>query len=95
MPTFEFSAIDRSGRTLTGALASTDGDAARRTLERRGLVATQITAGTGATTTRNARPLNLGTVGNRFNAPYFAMVESATHLGYSSTLDHGAVLRWA
>jgi hypothetical protein len=40
-------------------------------------------------------PLNLGTVGNRFNAPYFAMVESATHLGYSSTLDHGAVLRWA
>jgi hypothetical protein len=34
-------------------------------------------------------------LGNRFNAPYFAMVESATHLGYSSTLDHGAVLRWA
>ncbi len=39
-------------------------------------------------------PLNLGTAGNRFNAPYFAMAESATHLGYSSTLDDGVVLRW-
>jgi len=60
MPTFEFSAIDRSGRTRTGALASPDGDTARRTLERRGLVATQITAGTSAATTRSARPVHLG-----------------------------------
>lgn len=60
MPTFEFSAIDRSGRTRTGALASSDGEAARRTLERRGLVATQITAGTNARTTASVRPIRLG-----------------------------------
>ena len=39
-------------------------------------------------------PLNLGSESSRFNAPYFAMAESATHLGYSSTLDDGIVLRW-
>jgi subtilisin family serine protease len=39
-------------------------------------------------------PLNLGTAGSRFNAPYFAMAESATHMGYSGTLDNGIVLRW-
>jgi hypothetical protein len=39
-------------------------------------------------------PLNLGTAGSRFNAPYFAMAESATHLGYSSALADGVVLRW-
>lgn len=59
MPTFEFSAIDRAGRTRTGALASPDGEAARRTLERRGLVATQITAGSTTRTTTDARPIRL------------------------------------
>ena len=39
-------------------------------------------------------PLNLGTAGSRFNAPYFAMAESATHMGYSGTLDEGTVVRW-
>ncbi len=39
-------------------------------------------------------PLNLGSESSRFNAPYFAMAESATHLGYGSTLDNGIVLRW-
>lgn len=58
MPTFEFSAIDRNGRTLTGALASHDGDAARRTLERRGLVATSISA-SGARPASSTRPLKM------------------------------------
>jgi subtilisin family serine protease len=39
-------------------------------------------------------PLNLGIAGSRFNAPYFALAESATHLGYSSALDNGVVVRW-
>ncbi|MBU3737509.1 MAG: hypothetical protein FGM55_00945 [Rhodoferax sp.] len=39
-------------------------------------------------------PLNLGSESSRFNAPYFAMAESATHLGYGNTLDNGIVLRW-
>jgi hypothetical protein len=39
-------------------------------------------------------PLNLGVAGSRFNAPYFALAESATHLGYSSALDDGVVVRW-
>ena len=39
-------------------------------------------------------PLNLGTAGSRFNAPYFAMAESATHMGYSRPLDEGTVVRW-
>jgi subtilisin family serine protease len=39
-------------------------------------------------------PLNLGVAGSRFNAPYFALAESATHLGYSSALDNGVVVRW-
>ena len=39
-------------------------------------------------------PLNLGIAGSRFNAPYFALAESATHLGYSSALDDGVVVRW-
>ena len=60
MPTFEFSAIDRAGRTRTGALASVDGEAARRTLERRGLVATQISAGASAAAATTARPIRIG-----------------------------------
>lgn len=60
MPTFEFSAIDRSGRTRTGALASPDGETARRTLERRGLVATQITAGSSTRAASSRRPIRLG-----------------------------------
>ena len=39
-------------------------------------------------------PLNLGSETSRFNAPYFAMAESATHMGYGNTLDNGIVLRW-
>lgn len=42
MPTFEFTAIDRSGATRSGALAGTSSDAVRAILERRGLVATRI-----------------------------------------------------
>jgi general secretion pathway protein F len=42
MPTFEFTAIDRSGATRSGALAGTSSDAVRAMLERRGLVATRI-----------------------------------------------------
>jgi general secretion pathway protein F len=60
MPTFEFSAVDRSGRTRTGALASPDGEAARRALERRGLVATQITVGAATRATQSGRPVRLG-----------------------------------
>lgn len=45
MPTFEFSAIDRAGQTRSGSLTGADRDAVRRTLERRGLVATSISSG--------------------------------------------------
>ncbi len=60
MPTFEFTAIDRSGRTRTGALASTSSEAARTALERRGLVATQISAGATNATKSSARPVRIG-----------------------------------
>lgn len=48
MPTFEFKAIDRAGKTRTGALVGTDSESVRSILERRGLVATQISAGAAA-----------------------------------------------
>lgn len=42
MPSFDFIAIDRAGRTQTGRLASPDPAAARRAIERRGLVVTRL-----------------------------------------------------
>lgn len=60
MPTFEFSAIDREGRTRSGALTGADRDAVKRMLERKGLVATRIAASTTATQTSRVRPIKLG-----------------------------------
>jgi general secretion pathway protein F len=60
MPTFEFTAIDRSGRTRTGALASDSSEAARVTLERRGLVPTQISASTNKAAWASGRPVRVG-----------------------------------
>ena len=57
MPTFEFTAIDRDGQTRSGTLASRDSEAARRSLNGRGLVATRISA-TAATRT-SERPLRM------------------------------------
>ena len=56
MPTFEFTAIDRSGHTRSGTLASADSEAARSSLTSRGLVATKISA---ATVRATARPMKL------------------------------------
>ena len=61
MPTFEFSAIDRDGRTRSGALAGADRDAVQRVLERKGLVATRISAAAHrAQSAVHARPMRLG-----------------------------------
>lgn len=61
MPTFEFSAIDRAGHTRSGSVAGADIDAVRRTLERRGLVATRITSGArGTGASKRKQPLRLG-----------------------------------
>lgn len=42
MPTFEFTAIDRSGAARSGALTGASSDDVRLSLERRGLIATRI-----------------------------------------------------
>lgn len=44
MPEFSYSAVDRAGRIRTGNLSSSDPAAARRMIERRGLVVTRIAA---------------------------------------------------
>ncbi len=61
MPTFEFSAIDRAGQTRSGSLTGADRDAVRRTLERRGLVATSISSGArGTVAAKRKQSLRLG-----------------------------------
>lgn len=59
MPTFEYTAIDRTGRTRTGFLAAAGADAARTLLERRGLVPTHVSAGAVAART-TTRPIRIG-----------------------------------
>ncbi len=61
MPTFEFTAIDRSGRTRSGTLASADSEAARRSLTSRGLVATRISSR--SIVTKSSRQLRLSANG--------------------------------
>lgn len=56
MPTFEYTAIDQAGRTKTGQLSSLDEAAARRTVEKRGLVLTNISAGDANARRAPARP---------------------------------------
>ncbi len=61
MPTFEFTAIDRDGRTREGRLTSADAAAARSSLERKGLVPTRVVAGQAAAKSAAAdRPTKLG-----------------------------------
>lgn len=38
-------------------------------------------------------PLSLSGEGSRFNAPYFDLAESATHVGYGATFKNGTVVR--
>ncbi len=45
MPTFDYVAIDRSGRTRNGSLVGADADTARQQIEKRGLVVTRIDLG--------------------------------------------------
>jgi len=59
LPTFEYTAIDRAGRTRTGSLAGAGPEAVRGLLERRGLVPTQISAGAAAARA-TARPIRIG-----------------------------------
>lgn len=54
MPTFEYTAIDQSGRTKTGRLSSLDEATARRAVEKRGLVLTALNAGSASPATRAA-----------------------------------------
>ncbi len=54
MPTFEYTAIDQSGRTKTGRLSSLDEATARRTVEKRGLVLTALNAGAASAASRAA-----------------------------------------
>jgi general secretion pathway protein F len=53
MPTFDYIAIDRAGRTRNGSLTSADAEAARRQIEGKGLVVSRLAAAgsTRATTT--------------------------------------------
>jgi general secretion pathway protein F len=65
MPTFEFTAIDRDGRTREGQLTSDTAATARLSLERKGLVPMRIAAGQSAAkasakTKDPERPLRLG-----------------------------------
>lgn len=55
MPTFDFTAIDRGGRTRSGTLASSDVETVRRRLTSRGLVATRISAATARTSTKSIK----------------------------------------
>lgn len=59
MPTFEFTAIDRAGKTRAGALAGADSESVRSALARRGLIATQITAGVAARPAARTRPVRI------------------------------------
>jgi len=45
MATFDYVAIDRAGQVRNGTLSSADADAARRQIEKRGLVVTRIASG--------------------------------------------------
>lgn len=58
VPTFEFVAIDRSGQTRSGTLASPNSESVRKILTRRGLVATSVTPTTHKETA--ARSMRLG-----------------------------------
>lgn len=60
MPTFEFTAIDQSGRTRTGALTGANSEGVRATLERRGMVATKIAAGAATRSQASSRGIKLG-----------------------------------